>query len=761
MKEIRMLASFLSTVILFTTAPDTISHTFTFDENQLTFSTKQGYDFVSMSDAMFIQFPGYPSLPRKAVIFAIPAGSRVVTVESIVIDSTHITGTYSIFPTQPPVSRSNLDSIPFTSPDSVIYSLINPWPSIPAAGSELGSMDLTELAVVETFPLSWNPGTGELVLRETIQVNIILEADSIPAPEQVLMTNIEWSREIETLKKLVANPDSIESFSVQPDLVDENTKGTDGLPVVIDYLIITRAAWEDAWQPLVDWNIKRGLFTAVLTVEDIAYDAGVVWPLGRDWPETVRNSIRWQHVHRGVQYILLGTDTTPPVEGVYNEDEAPMRYCKLFNPPATPTPTSYTDWYYSCLDPALNWQTNTNPWWGEYYPTDSPNENDLMDLIPDLAVGRIPVHSYSEAQHAARQIVDYQRHAITGADPSQDLLVISAALSRAGYPENWELMQAILSEVPYYIGRRWVAENTCTIPGVIPISPNEVLRQLDGSAETSASYRASIGGHGGPNWFAANPSGDPEDLIVEDSDLRDLAGQDGNYCTAYVYNCLTGSFVVDGSNNSIVETWLGADGETQNAPLGPGYIGYNAASFYTDELLGSTSDKMNYWYLDALYNSIPSSGTWGNADAYNLASLEYASYYLAGYPEEISPAIPSGDYCYEPMWDLKTTNLGGDPALPVWLKEPMSWVSRHPSILRCPNDFTITVVTSGSIPIPGVRVCLMMEGVNGYEIYRRGYTNPSGEYTIFLNPSFSGTLHVTLTKQGYLPDEGEVRLLVE
>jgi hypothetical protein len=55
----------------------------------------------------------------------------------------------------------------------------------------------------------------------------------------------------------------------------------------------------------------------------------------------------------------------------------------------------------------------------------------------------------------------------------------------------------------------------------------------------------------------------------------------------------------------------------------------------------------------------------------------------------------------------------------------------------------------------------MMEGVNGYEIYRRGYTNPSGEYTATLNPSVSGTLHVTLTKQGYLPDEGEVRLLVE
>lgn len=756
-----MLTSPLSSVLFFTTTPDTISHTFTFNENQLSFSIKQGYDYVTMSDAMFAQSPGYPSLPRKAVMFAIPAGSQVVSVESTVLDSTLITGTFSICPAQPPVFRSDTASVPFTPPDSMIYSLIANWPCIPATGSELGYMNMTELAVVEIFPASWNPGTGELFLRETMRIDIILDADALHVPAPVLMTNGQWSREIETLKALVINPDSLEAYSVHPNLVDENTRGTDALPVVTEYLIITRAAWKDAWQPLVEWNIKKGLFTEILTVEKIANGAGIIWPFGRDWPETVRNSIRWHHIHGGVHYVLLGTDTTPPVEGVYRQDEAPMRYCKLFKTNVSPIPTSYTDWYYSCLDPAHNWQTNTNPWWGEYYPPDNPKENDMMDLIPDIAVGRVPVHSYEEVQHAAKHIVNYQRHAINEANPSLDLLVISAALSREGYPDNWELMQAILTPVPNHISRRWIAELDCSIPARILINPDEVLKQLDGTAENSGFYRASIGGHGGSNWIAANPVGMPEELKVWDSDLRELTGQDGNYCTAYAYNCLTGKFVVDGSNNSIVETWLRSDGETQNAPLGPGYIGYNASSSYTDELLGSTSDKMNYWYLDALYNSIPSSGIWGNADAYNLASLQYAGYYLAGYPEEIPPPIPSGDLFYEPMWDLKVTNVGGDPALPVWLKEPMSWISSYPPIVRCPDQFTITVETSGGIPIPRIRVCLMMESINGYEIYRRGYTSSFGEYTASLNPSSSGTFHVTLTKQGYLPDEGEVKLLVE
>ena len=63
--------------------------------------------------------------------------------------------------------------------------------------------------------------------------------------------------------------------------------------------------------------------------------------------------------------------------------------------------------------------------------------------------------------------------------------------------------------------------------------------------------------------------------------------------------------------------------------------------------------------------------------------------------------------------------------------------------------------------MPGVRVCLLMEATNGFEVYIRGFTDSSGGFTAYLDPSFSGRMYVTLTKQGYLPDEGEVRLIAE
>lgn len=168
---------------------------------------------------------------------------------------------------------------------------------------------------------------------------------------------------------------------------------------------------------------------------------------------------------------------------------------------------------------------------------------------------------------------------------------------------------------------------------------------------------------------------------------------------------------------------------------------------------GQTENRNSRMSPSFTLQSFPSSPT--------RPSLQYSAEYLEGYPYLIPPPLLVGALYNEPMWDLKVSNLGGDPALPVWLKEPMTWVSDYPATLRCPASLTIIVETAGGIAIPGVRVCLMMEAATGYEIYRRGYTDSSGEYTANLDPAFAGSLQVTLTKQGYLPDEGEVRLLID
>ena len=157
--------------------PDTISYRAVFADSQLTFETIQGWDFVELEDALYITEPGYPALPRASLVFAIPAGSGISDVEYFVEDSLVLNGSYSILPAQPPIPISWEDTVPTVDPDSVIYGLTTIWPDKATQGSELGSMDVTELGRVEVFPLAWNPSTGELTLRETIDIDIILEED--------------------------------------------------------------------------------------------------------------------------------------------------------------------------------------------------------------------------------------------------------------------------------------------------------------------------------------------------------------------------------------------------------------------------------------------------------------------------------------------------------------------------------------------------------------------------------------------------------
>lgn len=74
--------------------PETISYRAVFADSQLTFETIQDFDLVTLDNAQHIRNCGYPALPCKTYLFAIPAGSRIANVDYAVLDSSSIDGTY-------------------------------------------------------------------------------------------------------------------------------------------------------------------------------------------------------------------------------------------------------------------------------------------------------------------------------------------------------------------------------------------------------------------------------------------------------------------------------------------------------------------------------------------------------------------------------------------------------------------------------------------------------------------------------------------
>ncbi|MBD3369597.1 hypothetical protein GF402_04450 [Candidatus Fermentibacteria bacterium] len=764
-----MLTLVIMQMIVTLVLPDTLHTSVNFQTDDLSFQEVEGWDYVKLSGASPIVREGYPSLPRVSLVFVIPAGSTVGDVSGTISgDPEELDGEYSIWPTQPQVPITWDDSIPTADPDSVVYNLDSYWPDVACIGYEMGRIDGIELAIVDVFPVTWNPSTGKIRLAPEVNIALEVVEDSIPANDPIRITNVNYARRIAEISRLLANPEVLQDFSVEPIVIPEDSLDTSGFPELTDCLIITNTDWEDQWQPLVDWNNARGIYTETITLDVIDAGAGVpgLWEEGRDWAETIRNCFRWCHENEGVKYFLIGADSPPPPEPeVSRETDVPARFCDD-NRPKTPPEVSWfpTDWYYSCLDAFANWNTNNNDKWGQYNPY-VIEENDLMDLLPDVVVGRMPVHSSTEVEKVVLRVIEYQHHEYHASDPDPklDLLLCSASADESGFPCTTFRLLQIYETLPDsdYPDTVWLAEEKAEdlLTRFVVISKQAVLDHLQYRLEEpyeGGPYRVNFGGHGGNNYLAANPSGSGpgggDTYKVLPDELRSITGVDGVFATAWAFNCGTGDYAAE-SNETICETWLGCDECVTNAPLGPCYIGNTRSGWNSKDPLGSSSHRLNGWFVDEIYNQTTEPGCWGVGETVNIAKIRYGSVYIPDYNQIYQIPIEE-KYDHEPMWDLKSINVIGDPCCPLWLTTPTEVDVQHPGIFYCPGIFEVTVIGVSNEPIEGARVCLMLEGATGYEVYARGFTDANGVYSEYLDPENGGQMQVTVTKQNILPYEG-------
>ena len=124
---------FFITIILFFTVPFCFADytgTVNTSQNELSFSTNNGYNVVTLQNGSLTAEVGAPELPVKILRFVIPIDKKV---SGIVINNTTIqqlAGTYNIYPVQTPVPTNLLpNSSPFDDPNSVIYNSNTPYPN--------------------------------------------------------------------------------------------------------------------------------------------------------------------------------------------------------------------------------------------------------------------------------------------------------------------------------------------------------------------------------------------------------------------------------------------------------------------------------------------------------------------------------------------------------------------------------------------------------------------------------------------------------
>jgi len=101
-------------------------------------------------------------------------------------------------------------------------------------------------------------------------------------------------------------------------------------------------------------------------------------------------------------------------------------------------------------------------------------------------------------------------------------------------------------------------------------------------------------------------------------------------------------------------------------------------------------------------------------------------------------------------WCVYELTLFGDPTLPVWTEQPAVMnVSYASSVPSEPQTMRVSA-TAGGQPVEDAQVCLMM----GSTVYAVGRTNSQGWVDLFISPTVTGTMNVTVTAHNCRPFEG-------
>jgi len=169
-----------------------------------------------------------------------------------------------------------------------------------------------------------------------------------------------------------------------------------------ELVIIAPEAFSKALQPLVTHKINKGMTTKLVTREDIY--KSVYFPVdGRDCAEEIKYFIKNAFDQWGTKYVLLVGGRNG---GIMKEKWwVPVRY-SLLNDDGE---GSYlTDLYFADLYDSngnfSSWDSNNNSIFAEWTTT----AKDVLDMYPEVYVGRLPCTSVSQVKNIVEKIITYE-----------------------------------------------------------------------------------------------------------------------------------------------------------------------------------------------------------------------------------------------------------------------------------------------------------------------------------------------------------------
>lgn len=164
-----------------------------------------------------------------------------------------------------------------------------------------------------------------------------------------------------------------------------------------DMVIISPEIFEKELQPLLIHKASHGVKTTLKTIEAIFDEYQ-----GRDEAEKIKYFIKDAIEQWNVEYVLL----VGGLKTLSFEWYVPVRYVKLDD--GSGYPEFLSDLYFSDIYKAdgtfEDWDSNSNGIFAEWTFT----SKDVLDLFPDVAVGRLPCRNTREVKIIVNKIISYE-----------------------------------------------------------------------------------------------------------------------------------------------------------------------------------------------------------------------------------------------------------------------------------------------------------------------------------------------------------------
>jgi len=652
---------------------------FNYDFGNIIQTDREGFDQVNFASTQPAGLPGEPVLPYQAVTLLLPVGQVATSVEFIGTDIQQIPGRFNLYPKQADRPLSFGKSAEFRVNDAVYNSHEN-YPQNNIASYTTEFMNGHPVLLASFTPAVYNPASGELSYYKNVKIVVDTEINSEAVKAQTLL------RPNPNLNNMIQNKVMLNRYS---------SFQRDGEYKV---LIITSEALQEGYNTYAEHYLSQGLPCVVKTVDEIS-----LLMTGQDSPEKIRNYIIQEYTNSGIEQVVLGGDV----------EHVPFRefYCGVQSSDWIEAYDIPSDLYFSALDGT--WDDDEDGIWGE------PGED---DLLPDIAVGRMPVSSLAELDIEINKSRLYQLAPVE-AELNKPLLVGENLYDD---PLSWGA-----DYLDLLIG--YHEDNGYTTDGIPEDDPYETFYDRDLGYWDANDIMAKIN-EGSSFIHHAGHSNSEYTMRLTNFDITNenfglVDGFIHNYALIYTHGCTCGSFDHD---DSIAERMLNINN------FAVGFVGNSRYGWFNEGQTEGPSAHMHREFVDAIYTD--KVNRLGSA---HLLSKQMTSPWVTAPGQHEEGAL---------RWCFYDCNVLGDPLLPVYTDIPSEVsVAALPVVAMDQTDITLNV--SFEDVIPNLTLVLTQNG----ELLAVVPVDASGDVVITI-PQLTADENITLTVTGYnvIPQTHEI-----